>query len=543
MNRHTQVARNREMSLINSMHHTGIDSITEAPNDLLQLSRDQRQVELVHPQCIINAQCAASGQSAPGRSPYIYQSRQDIDGRILPEPAYPEQAPLSAAPPAPDGPRHNQARLVDGHIVRPMRDALGPTESYSFSPPADGGGGGGHPGGYPEHQRLNQNPSGGPPNEPPGGDQHGCAGYPGPQNGPPQGPGDPGQLTQFDRPAMFPVRQWDVIRIPDLPTVRTRKQWVYALKVLIVSASGWRNDRAVTIWIDEAVDTRRGWDDLINSGHDELMTLDFKLAEALMQFFQSDNKTDSAQRLWLKRQNQMDTEFLIARGRQILNHIFQDLSLQMYYSSAFNVMTLARVHCVGNNIADFNNRWFAVLSELPMQLDVDSLLDMYLEQLRKAPVLRDDLRWFDALPRVHPLKNYQWLLTLTEKYINRHKEEKLARAYTDCASKPSLFNIVHNQPGGRPARHNQANAAVESQAFPFRRSDSPRGRRSSDRRTSDRRRSDRSRSSSRGSSRSPGQKSRSPGGKRATPKTTQSLTITGMLRWWFLQVHSAWYST
>ena len=42
----------------------------------------------------------------------------------------------------------------------------------------------------------------------------------------------------------------------------------------------------------------------------------------------------------------------------------------------FHIMTLARVHCVGNNIADFNNRRFAVLSELPMQLDDDSLMDM-----------------------------------------------------------------------------------------------------------------------------------------------------------------------
>ena len=75
----------------------------------------------------------------------------------------------------------------------------------------------------------------------------------------------------------------------------------------------------------------------------------------------------------------MDRICLIARGRQNLNHISQYLSLQMYYSSAFNVMTLARVHCVGNNIEDVNNRWFAVLSELPMQIDDDSLMDMYLE--------------------------------------------------------------------------------------------------------------------------------------------------------------------
>ena len=53
--RHTQGARDREMMVDRAMNHGGIDSRVSAPNDLLQLSREQRHVALIHPQCIINA--------------------------------------------------------------------------------------------------------------------------------------------------------------------------------------------------------------------------------------------------------------------------------------------------------------------------------------------------------------------------------------------------------------------------------------------------------------------------------------------------------
>ena len=95
--------------------------------------------------------------------------------------------------------------------------------------------------------------------------------------------------------------QQEIIRIQDLPTVRNKNNWVLGLKTLIVTASGWTDDRQVSKWIDEAIDTRRSWDDLIDSGHKDLVRLDVKLADALQQFFKSDNTKDNAQRLYMKR--------------------------------------------------------------------------------------------------------------------------------------------------------------------------------------------------------------------------------------------------
>ena len=144
----------------------------------------------------------------------------------------------------------------------------------------------------------------------------------------------------------------------------------------------------------------------------------------------------------------------LSRGRQVLNFIIQELEMQMYHTPAFNVMTLAKVHMRGNNLAEFNNKWFAVLEQLDRPLDEDSMRDMYLEQLKKAPCLKDDLKWFESLPRGHNLRCYRWLVALTERHINKYKEDKLARAYTETAGNPNFTNILFDH----VRRHGPINA-------------------------------------------------------------------------------------
>ena len=173
--------------------------------------------------------------------------------------------------------------------------------------------------------------------------------------------GTPPPLTDFANPKRRPIREWETIRFDCLPTVRTKRQWLLGAKTHILLASGWKNDRALSLWIDEAVDVRRGWDDLVWSGHEELITLDYKLAEALLRYFGPDNKSDSAQRLNIQRNEQMDRLNAVARGRQILNHIFQDLHSELYYSDASNVLTLTKVKLHGNNLSEFSNIWLTVL--------------------------------------------------------------------------------------------------------------------------------------------------------------------------------------
>ena len=114
----------------------------------------------------------------------------------------------------------------------------------------------------------------------------------------------------------------------------------------------------------------------------------------------------------------------------------------MYHSRATTISTLTKVHMVGNNLADFNNRWFAVLNHLLIIIDDDSLRDLHFEHMGKAPCLNEDVKWYQKLPHDHHLRNYRWLLTVVEKHINKWNESKLIKAYTDAAGKPDLTNYV-----------------------------------------------------------------------------------------------------
>ena len=79
--------------------------------------------------------------------------------------------------------------------------------------------------------------------------------------------------------------------------------------------------------------------------------MDFKLADALMRFFDHSNPSDPAQRLFMLRYHQDRNCQMQARGRQILNHIWQGLVALIQTRGEFIILTtvvgvpyLARFH-------------------------------------------------------------------------------------------------------------------------------------------------------------------------------------------------------
>ena len=74
-----------------------------------------------------------------------------------------------------------------------------------------------------------------------------------------------------------------------------------------------------------------------------------------------------------------------------MNHVFRELHADLYTSDASNILILTKVNMNGNHLEDFMNRWSTVIHELPMEIDEKSLMDIFLEQLRFAPVLKDEI--------------------------------------------------------------------------------------------------------------------------------------------------------
>ena len=170
----------------------------------------------------------------------------------------------------------------------------------------------------------------------------------------------------------------------------------------MVVASGRTDDDTVTAWLAESRDTTRSWDDCFESG-EELMTLDVKLATALLAFFKDDKAhvTETSQRIFLLIDEQMDTTGKVARGRQVLNLLWHNLTSGIYVTTAVTWQTLAGVQLIGNNLTDFNHRWYKVLKEIRTRPDDLSLVEMLVKQLMKSSVLADDMTYFENLPINH----------------------------------------------------------------------------------------------------------------------------------------------
>ena len=79
------------------------------------------------------------------------------------------------------------------------------------------------------------------------------------------------------------VKERDVIKIKELPTVRIKKAWLITLSQDDVLASGRSDDDKVVEWLKWATDTRLSWNDFIDSG-EHFTPLDLKLAEGLIAF-------------------------------------------------------------------------------------------------------------------------------------------------------------------------------------------------------------------------------------------------------------------
>ena len=149
----------------------------------------------------------------------------------------------------------------------------------------------------------------------------------------------------------------------------------------------------------------------------------------LFAFFKDDKAhvTETSQRIFLLIDEQMDTTGKVARGRQVLNLLWHNLTSGIYVTIAVTWQTLAGVQLIGNNRTDFNHRWYRVLKEIRTRPDDLSLVEMLVKQLTKSSVLSDDMKYFENLPINHQDKTYPWLMSIMQKHIHMHHEKALQR--------------------------------------------------------------------------------------------------------------------
>ena len=101
------------------------------------------------------------------------------------------------------------------------------------------------------------------------------------------------------------------------------------------------------------------------------MTLDAKLATAFLALFKDDkaHSTGSSQIIWLLIDEHMGATGKVARGRQVLNVLWHNLTSGVYITTVVTWQTLAGVQLNGSNSTDFNHRWYKVLKEIRTRPD------------------------------------------------------------------------------------------------------------------------------------------------------------------------------
>ena len=125
---------------------------------------------------------------------------------------------------------------------------------------------------------------------------------------------------------------------------------------------------------------------------------------------------------------QMGATGKVARGRQVLNTLWHDLTSGIYITIVVTWQTLGGVQLSGNNLTDFNHRRYKVLKEIR--------IDILITQLEMSSVLTDDMKCFGHLPVNHLDRTYTWSMSMMQKHIHKHTEKNLQREPENCKGGP-----------------------------------------------------------------------------------------------------------
>ena len=203
-------------------------------------------------------------------------------------------------------------------------------------------------------------------------------------------------------------------------TIAVFRRWKLALVDEVTAASA-RPDRAFA-WI-QAVDKAK-FDELAKSYYpfeqtEAFGTLDAKLAAALTNILQGEFEKNIQRR-------KMEALAAGARltGRQILWLISEHFRLTRADGDVFGLEALFNCSLHNNNLERFMEEWEHWLSCTCQRPEEGVLEVLLIQQLKKCSQLQDELRDFDRLPVGDPRRNYEGLLAITRRNLERVRIQK-----------------------------------------------------------------------------------------------------------------------
>ena len=226
-------------------------------------------------------------------------------------------------------------------------------------------------------------------------------------------------LTQRESDEKPKVKEADHIKLNDMPTPETYRQWKHHVRDEIKSFSD--KPDAAWDWLMEVyntVDERKVLEErLSNPG--KFTTLDTKLAAALTR----SAKGDLANRIINYKEEKAKLGIQV-RGRMILLMFDDYFKTSEEAGSLYRVEDLLNVVKVGDTVADlkrFINRWDATIAGMPEPPHENVLRDILLRQIRTSTILRYDIDLFDRAKEGDHHRSYKFLLQSIKDLIDRER--------------------------------------------------------------------------------------------------------------------------
>ena len=126
------------------------------------------------------------------------------------------------------------------------------------------------------------------------------------------------------------------------------------------------------------------------------------------------------------------------KGRQILLLAHQHFRITEAEGHIMDFSDLMYVKMYGDDLRSFHNDWEVILISMHKVPEKALLESMFRTQIEKHLGLKEDMAYYERLPRGHDDKSYDFLLSVVRRYLEKRRAHKAKAERSKSGLRPSL---------------------------------------------------------------------------------------------------------
>ena len=225
------------------------------------------------------------------------------------------------------------------------------------------------------------------------------------------------------------MQEADKIEIPNLTDVAQFRSWKTAVREAVASAS--KAPQLAFQWVRKVETPNMTVEKFIDS--EGFPTLDSKLASALSRV----TKGMLGRNITLEQEKQASHGRMM-NGRQILLMVYQHFRITETEGHIMDFQDLLSVKMYSDDLNGFFMEWESVLVNMKKVLDEEYLETMFRAQVETHPGLKEDMAYYDRLPREHSERSYSFLLSAVRRFLEKQRAQKAKAERSKSGVRPSI---------------------------------------------------------------------------------------------------------